>query len=1689
LYDKDSPWGKDELIGLMNSGQHLINHLGHANVTYAMKMNNSDVDNSLTNDGINGGYFIIYTQGCYCNSFDNRTPDGWYTEDAISEHFTGIANGAVAFMGNTRYGWGSFFTTDGPSQYYDRQFFDALFGEGLTGIGEAFQDSKEENIGYIDGECMRWCYYQLCLLGDPLMDIWTKIPQELLVEHPSVTVVGPAPFTISVFLEGSPVEGALVCLHKGEEVYETGHTDLTGQVTLYPCLITPGLMDIAVTAHNGLPYLSTVTVIPPEGPYVTYYSHRIDDDTLGSSYGNGDGQVNPGELIELPIWVKNWGSETAYQVQGVLGTGDPYLTITDSTEVFGEVVSEDTVLTPDDYDFEVSLDCPNGRIIGFNLECRDGQDSSWISYAKVTVKAAVVVYDTFLVDDSGSSWPNGGVDPGETVNLIVSLRNKGYADALDVEGVLSSGEGYVSIINDEGSFEDIPAGSSATNSGSPYIISVAPQCPRGRLISFALEITGGWGYVSADSFGLRVNPIFTDVTPDAHVGNTGKGRGTAWGDYDNDGDLDIYAANSGAGGESNVLYRNDGDGTFTDVTGLAGVGGMAETNGISWGDYDNDGDLDIYVANWSGYKNVLYRNNDNGTFSNVTNIAGVGNLGTGESAVWADYNNDGYLDIYVVNLFDSNVLYRNKGDGTFADVTGSAGVGDDRMGEAAAWCDFDDDGDVDLYLANRREGNVLYRNNGDGTFTDIAASAGVSGSEESHSHGIAWGDYDNDSRFDIYIANSGRPNTLYRNNGDGTFTDVSEVAGVDAGGSGHSVSLIDYDNDGWLDIYVIRPRETNILYRNNGDGTFIDVTNMAGVGGNMGGGGCGCAFGDYDNDGAIDLHISKSQQTNLLYRNNGNDNRWLVVKTRGVASNRDGIGARVRVVAGDLSLIREVSGGSGFLSQNSLPVEFGIGTHSQADTITVSWPSGIISTLCSVKVNSVIEVVEGGGYVEGRVSNADNPSQGLPAKVEIVETGHHTFADSLGCYRLGVVGDKSYTVRAELFSFITDSAIVFVSTDSTITLNFALYPALTGTLQGLVLDSISAEPIGGAIVSVLNTPLASDTTDLGGFYRFPTIPGGVSYNVNASVYGYLPAIKTVFIHESQTNILNFRLMLPPLFTDVASSAEVDDENRGCGVAFGDYDNDGDQDIYIANGRTDANALYQNNGDGTFTDVTDIAGVGDSRYGAGVAFGDYDNDGDLDIYLSIYEDTNVLYRNKGDRTFTDATGEAGISGGDAGEGVTWGDYDNDGDLDLYVMTRYDGGILYRNNGNGTFTNVTQEVGVSNSGGQGWGVAWGDYDNDGDLDLYVVRKAYFGENSGNLLYCNDGDGTFTDVTAQAGVGDVGESLSCAFGDYDNDGDLDLYVTNQSSQSDVLYRNNGNGTFTDVTQEAGVVNTNDGREVAFGDFDNDGYLDIYVTNTYQANILFHNNGNGTFTDIAQMAGVDCTKPGGAITLGDYDNDGDLDIYLGVFGGNRANVLYRNKGNDNHWLVVKTKGVVSNRDGIGARVRIVAGEISMIREVSGGSGYLSQNSLPVEFGLGSYPQADTITVSWPSGIVDTFYAAMANKFYTAIEGSSLVGVKDTRLVTHPKAFSHSQNYPNPFNPFTRISYSLPQDCDVRLNIYNVLGQRVKRLVNERKKAGYHYAIWDGRDEKGRQVGSGIYFSSIEAGDFKSTKKMVLIR
>jgi hypothetical protein len=502
------------------------------------------------------------------------------------------------------------------------------------------------------------------------------------------------------------------------------------------------------------------------------------------------------------------------------------------------------------------------------------------------------------------------------------------------------------------------------------------------------------------------------------------------------------------------------------------------------------------------------------------------------------------------------------------------------------------------------------------------------------------------------------------------------------------------------------------------------------------------------------------------------------------------------------------------------------------------------------------------------------------------------------------------------------------------------------------------------------------------------------------------------------------------------------ETMGSGAAFLDYNNDGYLDIYVVNGAdlsdkgtSPGNVLYRNNGDGTFTNVTKQAGVrGNGHYGMGVCVADYDNDGNQDIYITNFG-PNVLYRNNGDGTFTDVTKRAGVGDDRWGSSCAFADYDNDGNLDLYVANYLDftltkkniwcgrheegfrtychpdnfngvASVLYRNNGNGTFTDVTAAARVFNPAGKGLGVVFGDYDNDGYVDLYVANDSI-----ANFLYHNNGDGTFTEVGVLSGVAYNGEGKAEAgmgvdFADYDNDGLLDIFKTNFDFETNTLYRNQGSGFFIDVTDLAGL---GEDREPYMGwgtkllDYDNDGNKDLFIANghlqdnihlyndvtTYeQSNQLFHNEGQGRFTEVTLSSGPGLLikRVGRGAAFGDYDNDGDTDIFI-VNNNQTATLLRNDGGNRNHWLMVKTVGTKSNRDGIGARIKVVVGALTQIAEVRSGSSYLSQNDLRPLFGLGSHTKVDQVEVRWPSGIVETFKDVAANQLLILTEQKGAKG------------------------------------------------------------------------------------------------------
>lgn len=510
-------------------------------------------------------------------------------------------------------------------------------------------------------------------------------------------------------------------------------------------------------------------------------------------------------------------------------------------------------------------------------------------------------------------------------------------------------------------------------------------------------------------------------------------------------------------------------------------------------------------------------------------------------------------------------------------------------------------------------------------------------------------------------------------------------------------------------------------------------------------------------------------------------------------------------------------------------------------------------------------------------------------------------------------------------------------------------------------------------------------------------------------------------------------------TDGESGKRLFNEQYGSGGGLFDYNNDGYLDIYLINARPQGeqadtslptNVLYHNNGDGSFTDVTHLAGVGDTGYGVGATTGDYDNDGDLDLYVTNFG-PNVLYRNNGDGTFTNIAKTVQVADAGWGTSCAFADFDNDGHLELYVTNyanytldahktcyRHDvpvycgpssyppqPDVFYHNNGNGTFTDLTQQRGLlSIPAAHGLGVAVGDTDNDGDPDIYIANDQDF-----NFLFENRGDSTFEEIGLLSGVScsDMGKAeagMGVAFADYNNDGKLDLTVSNFQNETNTLYRNEGGNFFIDTTIIAGIAEHTHrylGWGIGFLDYDNDGYKDIFVANghtmdniaevdrsttTPQQNLLFRNLGDGKFEDItAQLgAGFALRKTSRAAAFGDYDNDGDIDILITNW-NQTVDLLRNDGGNRNNWIQVQAVGTKSNRSAIGARVKVVAGELTQHAEIKSSGSYLAFSDLRVHFGLNSAENVDLLEIRWQSGIVDSATNLTVNQRFIAIEGEKI--------------------------------------------------------------------------------------------------------
>ena len=1105
---------------------------------------------------------------------------------------------------------------------------------------------------------------------------------------------------------------------------------------------------------------------------------------------------------------------------------------------------------------------------------------------------------------------------------------------------------------------------------------------------------GWWGRVhlwhggpatAGDPTGLPsgASPPLADILLDGG-GRNGAHRFVANGDIDNDGYSDLaigdaatlVACTSGpplnvtnwvVGGQVITYMRPNyvaGWGDYTPV--LLADSGQAQ--GVAWADYDGDGDDDLYLVN-GGSANRLFRNDRTGGWFDATS-GPLADAGNGLGVAWADIENDGDLDLYLVKDGQAGRLLRNDGAGSFTDVAAGP-LAEAAPGRSAAWADYDADGLVDLFVGNWMAGDKLLHNDGGAVFSDRTDYTVGWWAYQTHpTVSVAWVDTDRDGRTDLWsgFLDSAPPGHLYRNDGNGRFFDDA------ASFADHCIAAAwgDYDNDGDLDLYAVRDGLANQLWRNDG-GSFVDVTTspLDDVGP-----GRDAAWADCDNDGDLDLYLGNYGTSNRLLRN-------------------DGPARFTDITSGPLADV--------------------------GNTNSVAWAD-----------------YDGDGDLDLYVGNAGQPNRLIRNEL----SGSHHW--------LHVKLEGRYSNAAGIGSLVR---------------------IVTGGSQQL------------RQVSSGNGRLAQDS--------LPVEFGlGLAAGVDSLVVRWPNGTRQVLTGIAGDRMLTVVEPAPEWTRDGGSAFP------GTAV-WGDYDGDGDLDALALSPSSNC-YLYRNDGGGVF--VEDGARFG-SAVNTAAAWGDYDKDGDLDLFVGSWGQ-GFLYRNEriGGSAASAVAGKAPAAAEftDVTPPVmaypapildaSWVDYDGDGDLDLHLATEGPNN-LFRNDGPAGFADMSSSLPQGDDASSSC-AAWSDYDGDGDPDLYVVNRG-----AANRLLRNDGAGGFTDVTAGPLAND-GPGVHAAWADYDNDGDTDLYLMNEFAPN-VLLRNDGGEVFTD---HSGGLPGDAGSAAGciWFDCDGDGDLDLYETRSYdfygEHNRLLVNLGGGVFEQHPGLT-LQTKGPTGGATAADADGDGDLDLFTVHYTSSLDNLsLFRNdRPEPHHWLKIVLNGTLSNREAIGARILVTAGGRTIMREIAAGESYGAQDDPVLTLGLGAATVVERLQVVWPrrltqgqlhSTVLDNVGVDQTITIVETTDGASEVPpAAPVRTALHPCQ-------PNPFNPRTTIRYDLAKAGPVELCIYDARGQFVRRLITgPAPAAGRFEMVWDGRDEAGRGVASGVYFCRLVSGDFVGTRKMSLIR
>jgi predicted nucleotidyltransferase/6-phosphogluconolactonase (cycloisomerase 2 family) len=975
----------------------------------------------------------------------------------------------------------------------------------------------------------------------------------------------------------------------------------------------------------------------------------------------------------------------------------------------------------------------------------------------------------------------------------------------------------------------------------------------------------------------------------------------AWGDFDNDGDLDILVNGTDGTYRQLRVYKNNGDGSFDPAQiEVGGANGGLQDGGVAWGDFDNDGDLDVLVSGTQGSAGRLriYKNNGDGSFdSTPINVSSPATGHVNGGVAWGDFDNDGDLDVLANGGEGATTyqlrVYKNNGNGTM-DPAPIEVAGRDlglRLG-SVAWGDFDNDGDLDILTNGFRSNHNLrvFKNNGNGTFdpTEIDVDGPGFGLSDGT---VAWGDFDQDGDLDILVSGfngTNRQLRVYKNNGNGTFdTSQIEVDGLNGGLRYSDVAWGDFDNDGDLDILVSGSDGSSPqlrVYMNNGNGTFDgSQIEVDGLNGGLQDG--GVAWGDFDNDGDLDI----------------------------LASGYDGANSQLRVYKNSAFTANTPPSAPATLTANWDYSPTGL------STATFKWIPGVDNGADPTPADGLtyqLEISTTSGFTGKSFVAGQWASPGVGNYLRPPKTYDGNTAHGVGLRYLPLTNTTYYFRVKTIDAGLKESA--WSTTESLYTLVASSEPSAVTDLAagefgegqiGLAWTApLNIQSGGNAAFDIRYSTVGAITNDTE-FTNATPITGEPTPGVTGTTHLFgvigLEPLKTYYFAIKSTNDNGTSPLdtVSPRPSAVASyfnatQIEVDGINGGPvlgSVAWGDFDNDGDLDILTCGSVSGFQLrVYENNGNGTFnTTQIEVAGVGQGLYYSSVAWGDFDSDGDLDILISGYNGSTRqlrVYKNDGNGTFNSTPIDVdGVNNGLEQGGVDWGDFDNDGDLDILVCgsdgTNYQLRV-FKNNGNGTFDSNQIEVDGLNGGLYRGKSVWGDFDNDGDLDILI--NGYDGTNPQLRVYKNNGDGTFDGTQIEVDGLNGGLYVGAvAWGDFDNDGDLDILENGYNAGLYLrVYKNNGNGTFDPDQIEIDGNNGLDYGSVAWGDYDNDGDLDV-LTCGYQAGTrrqlrVYTNNGNGTFDpNQIEVDGLYGGLNNGEAVWGDYDNDGDLDILANGYDG----------------------------------------------------------------------------------------------------------------------------------------------------------------------------------------------------------------